>query len=477
MFGKRAAAGDAELRDLRAKFDAISRSQAVIEFEPDGTIITANANFCAAMGYGLSEIQGQRHLIFMDAGEAAQPEYRAFWSKLNAGEFVAAKFRRIAKGGREVWIQASYNPVLDAAGRTVRVVKIATDITEAEQVARSNEARRLRSEELQTSVVSTMATALERLSAGDLTSQISCTYDGAYAAIRDNYNGAVASLQEALALVRDIAEPLGRGADEIAGAAQDLSRRTENQAATLEQTAAALDEVTATVKRSAAGAREAAEVASASRTQAEQSGDVVREAIQAMGEIETGASKVTQIIGVIDEIAFQTNLLALNAGVEAARAGEAGKGFAVVAQEVRALAQRSADAAREIKALISASSEQVGKGVRLVGATGSALAELVERAKQIDALILEIARSAEEQSSGLAQVNTAVNQMDQATQQNAAMVEQTTAAAGELQRQADELRASVSRFKLNDRSEGAATGNPVHAAHDRLRAVTSAGRW
>ena len=231
--------------------------------------------------------------------------------------------------------------------------------------------------------------------------------------------------------------------------ADDLSRRTEQQAASLEETAAALDEITATVRRTADGARGAREAVREAQAEAERSRQVVGDTVQAITGIEASASQVAQIIGVIDEIAFQTNLLALNAGVEAARAGEAGRGFAVVAQEVRALAQRSADAAKEIKVHIGDSNRQVEAGVKLVGRTGEALQRIAAQVSAIDGIVSEIAASAQEQAAGLSQVNTAVNQMDQGTQQNAAMVNRSADASRDLVAQADGLAGLVGRFKVD----------------------------
>jgi methyl-accepting chemotaxis protein len=239
------------------------------------------------------------------------------------------------------------------------------------------------------------------------------------------------------------------GASELSQAAADLSRRTEQQAASLEETAAAIDQITATVRRSTEGAAQADTAAQEAKTDAEESGETVRHAVAAMNEIEKSSQQIGQIIGVIDEIAFQTNLLALNAGVEAARAGDAGKGFAVVASEVRALAQRSAEAAKEIKALISTSTRQVGDGAQLVGKTGEALQRMVARVGEISILISEIAASSREQSLGLAQVNTAVNEMDKVTQQNAAMVEQSTAASHALLSESEALGESVRIFRTS----------------------------
>jgi methyl-accepting chemotaxis protein len=258
------------------------------------------------------------------------------------------------------------------------------------------------------------------------------------------------TLQSTMREVSVNATAVRSGAGEITSASDDLSRRTEQQAASLEETAAALDEITATVRKTAEGAAHSREAVGVAKGDAERSGVVVRDAVAAMSEIEGSAKQIGQIIGVIDEIAFQTNLLALNAGVEAARAGDAGKGFAVVASEVRALAQRSAEAAKEIKTLISASSQQVDRGVRLVTDTGKALTAIVERVASIDGLVSEIAVSSQEQATGLGQVNTAVNQMDQVTQQNAAMVEEATAAAAQLKREALDLGQLVARFEVGE---------------------------
>jgi methyl-accepting chemotaxis protein len=262
------------------------------------------------------------------------------------------------------------------------------------------------------------------------------------------------------------------GAKEISSAAEDLSRRTERQAASLEETAAALDQITATVRRTAENAQEADKVVSQTRAQAETGGAVVQRAVDAMGEIERSSDQISQIIGVIDEIAFQTNLLALNAGVEAARAGEAGRGFAVVASEVRALAQRSADSAKEIKTLISASGAQVKSGVVLVRETGEALTGIAGRIVEVTQLMSEIRGSTQEQAVGLAEVNTAVNEMDQVTQQNAAMVEESTAASVALSREAAELAQLVGRFTTSP-DGGSSRPAPLQEAHGRIAAFAA----
>jgi methyl-accepting chemotaxis protein len=466
--------GDARLAEIERKFQAISRSLAVIEFRLDGTIVDANENFCNAMGYALSEIRGHKHAMFVDPQYAVSEEYAAFWRSLNRGEFIAKKFRRIAKGGREVWIEASYSPILDQTGKPTGVIKVATDITTAEQGRQAAETQRKALEAEQEKVVRSVATALDRLSKGDLTVQIDDRFEGGYVAIRDNFNSAVGSLKTTLVEMAEAMSAMVGGCEEILVAVNNMSRRTEQQAATLEETAAALDQVTATVRSTASGASEASKAAGGAKAEAERTGTIVSEAVQAMHGIEEGSRKVTEILAVIDEIAFQTNLLALNAGVEAARAGDAGRGFAVVAQEVRALAQRSAEAAREIKGLIASSRSQVELGVKSVGATGAALTQLGALAVQIDHVVSDVARSAQEQSTGLSQVNAAVNDMDKVTQQNAAMVEQTTAAAAQLQGRASELDAAIGRFDLGRIAAAAPrAASPVRQAQNRAAAFAA----
>jgi methyl-accepting chemotaxis protein len=297
-------------------------------------------------------------------------------------------------------------------------------------------------------VVRDLARGLERLAEGDLATQLTTPFPPDYEELRRDFNAAIVRLAQTLGAISQSASNMRSGSEEIAMAADDLSRRTEQQAASLEETAAALDEIASTVNRANEGARTAASVVSQAKEDAEQSSHIVSRAVSAMGQIQASSEKIGQIIGVIDEIAFQTNLLALNAGVEAARAGESGRGFAVVAQEVRALAQRSAEAAKEIKQLISESGAQVASGVELVNQTGDTLSRIVSEVVRVHGLVGDIARSSEEQATGLRQVNTAVNQMDQVTQQNAAMVEETTAATHSLRSEAMELARRVGEFSL-----------------------------
>jgi methyl-accepting chemotaxis protein len=302
----------------------------------------------------------------------------------------------------------------------------------------------------QSRVVETLAAGLHALAGGDLTHRIATPFAAAYENLRTDFNAAMGTLQTTMQAIATLTGGLADGAKEITAASDDLSRRTEHQAATLQETASALDQITATLNRAAARAGTARDAATTAAAEAAQSGAVVSETVAAMSGIEGSSKQIGSIIGVIDEIAFQTNLLALNAGVEAARAGDAGRGFAVVATEVRALAQRSADAAKEIKALIAASGGQVAQGVRLVGQAGTALERIAGKVMELNALVTEIAASAAEQSASVREVNGAMSQMDQVTQQNAAMVEESTAASHGLSGQAAELARLIGQFRVED---------------------------
>lgn len=306
--------------------------------------------------------------------------------------------------------------------------------------------------------VDALAAGLGRLSNGDVSTSIDTPFVQHLDKLRHDFNATVATLQSTLKAVGDNARAIDSGANEIRSAADDLSKRTEQQAASVEETAAALEQITTTVKDASHRAEEAGRLVQHTKASAEQSGAIVQSAIHAMSEIERSSTEITNIIGVIDEIAFQTNLLALNAGVEAARAGEAGKGFAVVAQEVRELAQRSAAAAKEIKSLIGASSQHVERGVELVADTGKALQTIVSEVQEINRLVGAIVESAREQSVGLNEINTAVNTIDQNTQQNAAMVEQSNAASHGLAREAESLNRLIAQFNVGD---GRQTRAPV----------------
>ncbi len=324
------------------------------------------------------------------------------------------------------------------------------------EAAAQAEAKATASQRAATEVVETLGDHLGDLAEGKLDCEINTQFSEEYETLRQNFNTTVNALKDTIMQVMDVTHGINNGAGEITRASDDLSHRTESQAATLEETAAALEEMTTSVRAAADSARSVENSMGEARTEAETSSDIVNDSVTAMKAIEESSVKISQIIGVIDDIAFQTNLLALNAGVEAARAGEAGRGFAVVASEVRGLAQRSADAATEIKTLIGDSSRQVETGVDLVSKAGTAIQKIVEQVNHISGLMSGIAEGAAEQANGLHEINTGVSELDRVTQQNAAMVEESTAAGHMLNSDAEKLAGLVTRFQLT--SNGGSQG-------------------
>ena len=739
--------------DLRAQIAAFGRSQAMIEFTSDGKILNANENFLATMGYPLEEIRGQHHSMFVEPAYRNSPEYKMFWDKLGRGEFDAGQYRRIAKGGNAVWLQASYNPVLDQNGKVVKVIKLATNITaakteqlNAEQISfrlqaaldscqtnvmvadenynivymnntmlemmKANEADlrkelpaldtkkligtcidvfhknpayqrgildrmttivrttikiaglsfdlvvtpvidkngkrtgtvvewqdvtksraleetafRVRSalDTCQTNIMvadenyniiymnetmmammraneanlrkilpnfdtnkligtcidvfhknpahqrgmldrltsilqtdlelaglnfhlvvspiidkkgkrlgttvewkdETAEKAVEReingvvqaavagdftkripaegkkgfmlnlatamnglcenvakalddlirmfsgLAEGDLTQRITADYQGAFATLKTDANTMAERIGSTIGEIKASAREVTNASAEISTSTTDLSQRTEEQAASLEETSASMEQISATVKKNAENAQQANQSASGTRDVADRGGQVVAKAVEAMAKIEESSRKISDLIGVIVEIARQTNLLALNAAVEAARAGEAGRGFAVVASEVRSLAQRSSQAAKDIKDLITNSNGQVKDGVDLVNKAGTALTEIVESIKKVAGIVADIAAASAEQSTGIEQVNKALTQMDEVTQQNSALVEENAATAKTLEQQANAMNDRVGFFRLDDAEDG---GRAMRSAPQGPRAGNGASK-
>lgn len=419
--------------DYKGQIDAISRVQAVIQFDLEGRVLTANDNFLNVMGYRLDEIVGKHHRMFVDPAFAASSDYQQFWTTLRSGKSVAEEFRRIGKGGREVWISASYNPVFCPLGRLTKIIKYADDITGRKQAER---------------IVERLKDSLSRMAEGDLTGHIETPFSGKYEDLRIAFNQSLERLAGIITGLQGTSRLLKSATSEILAGANDLSERTTKQAATIEQTSAAVEQLSTAVQDNAVRAATASQKAQSVSSSATEGGKVMDEANAAMAAIETSSGKISNIIGLIDDIAFQTNLLALNASVEAARAGDAGKGFAVVAVEVRRLAQSAASASADVKVLIEASAGEVKNGSRLVGQAADKLLAILSGARESSGLIDSIAQANREQSSGLEEITIAVRQMDEMTQHNAALVEQINASIEQTEAQAGELDHVVDVFRM-----------------------------
>jgi len=454
---------------------------AVLAAYCDRNVILAAAAATALHHLGLNVLAPA--LVFPGGAQLGRVAVHAIILVLEASALVWMTQQIVALVGEAAHHLAAAQAASEAARELELTAERQRQAADAERSAREAERAAMAAQQAQ--VMADLTAGLGRVALGDLTTRLEQPFAAGYEGVRTDFNRALGELQDAMHAIAGNARGIRAGTEEISQASDDLSRRTEQQAASLEQTAAALDEITATVRRTAESARQAQDAVGRTQADAKRSGDVVRQAMSAMGEIEQSSGQIVQIIGVIDEIAFQTNLLALNAGVEAARAGDAGRGFAVVASEVRALAQRSADAAREIKALIASSAKQVGAGVRLVGETGQALARMVTEVAAAATVVSEIAAAAEEQATGLVEVNTAVNRMDQVTQQNAAMVEQSTAACRSLVHETEEMARLTGRFQVGEdmpSSTVTALRRPspraaaVPAGKPALRVVSRAGR-
>lgn len=427
-----------QVREFIGQIEAINKAQATIEFNLDGTIITANDIFQNTMGYTLQEIVGKHHRMFVEPAVVNSEEYHQFWAGLNRGEFRTAEYKRIGKGGKVVWLQAIYNPILDLNGKPYKVIKFATDITDQKNIAVET-AR----------IVDDLVIGLSALEKGDLTQLITNEYDGGFAKLRDSFNNTSKKLVDIINDVRTNTDALVNAADEVASTANTLSQGASEQAASVEETSASLEEMGASIDQNAENAKQTDTIATKSAKDAKQGGEAVRNTVSAMKEI---ADKIS----IIEDIAYQTNLLALNAAIEAARAGEHGKGFAVVASEVRKLAERSQKSANEIGSL-------AGSSVQIAESAGKLIEDIVPAINKTADLVQEITAASQEQSSGVNEVNKAMGQLDQVSQQSASASEELAAIAEELQAQAEKLLSSISFFKLGKQANFQSVADSKHA--------------
>lgn len=423
--------------DAEDQLRVLSASQAVIEFRPDGTIVSANDNFLSLMGYQLSELKGAHHAIFVSPQEAASPDYRQFWADLRAGKSRTGEFQRVSRSGSPVWINGSYASVRDSSGAVRKVVKFATDIT----------ARKVLVEEL--------VTALEALSSGDMTCRLSSRVTGEFEGLRGAFNDTLARLAALVQRIGVLGHAMDSDAALIAAGAQDLARRGETQAAALEESSAAISQISGNLRDTSRAAAEADTLAAGATSKAREGEGIVGAAIAAMESIEIHTRKMAEMTTVIENFALQTNLLSINAAVEAARAGEVGRGFAVVAAEVRNLAQQSAKASQTIAELIGKSTQDVRRGVESVRGAGGALTDINAAVSQMALSVNGIARATREQVAGIEAVSQSLGHLDHITHENQRLSDRNAQAAQRLETHMQELTDRISVFKAVEEADTA----------------------
>lgn len=429
--------------DYTSQLEAIKRFQQFVELRMDGTIVTANENFCHCLGYPLEELQGKHHRMLVDDTCAYSHDYAELWNRLQAGQFQSGEFKRIGKGGKEVWLHASYNPILGADGKPVKVVKFAVDITAA---VRAKQAQEQAQAELRRKV-DELLVVVQAAADGDLTKEVTVVGEDPIGRLAAGIDRMLCDLRGMIGQVVESAAQFTEGSRIIAESAQTLAQGSQTQSASVEEMSAAIEQLSRSIDAIKDNATDADRVARRTNRLAEAGGIAVQKSIEAMDLIKTSSEQIGEIIEVISEIASQTNLLALNAAIEAARAGEHGLGFAVVADEVRKLAERSSEAAKEIAALIKESTRRVDDGANLSHQTGKALRKIVQGVEDTAGKIAQIASATLEQSQSAKEVAAAIQNVSAVTEETAAGSEELASSSEELGAQAGSLRDLVVRFK------------------------------
>ncbi len=442
-------------RESDAQIEAIGRSNASIEFTPDGTVIRANENFLRAVGYRSEEIEGRHHSTFVDPAEVNSREYERFWEDLRAGRSFEGEVKRIGRSGDEVWLQATYNPVLGPDGSVEKVIKYALDVTGRKQATGQ------------------IGEALSAMSRGDLTTRLPEDLPGEFAELAKSLNATAQALDSSLCQVSAAADQVAAASDEISGTSQTLAQNTAEAASTLEEISSSLQEISSMADQNKDHSTRAHTLADDARSQAERGVEGMNKLSEAVSRIRSSADETGKIVKTIDEIAFQTNLLALNAAVEAARAGDAGKGFAVVAEEVRNLAMRSAEAAKTTAELIDGSIENAKQGVGLNDEVREMLQQISGKIQDVTTVMSEISVGSRQQSQGVDQVATALEQLNSGTQRTATNAEQSSAASEQLTAQAGELQDLVAEFSLTALEE---SRGPVRSPVRKGRRSRAGGR-
>jgi methyl-accepting chemotaxis protein len=443
---------DQETAELKAQLAAISRVMAVISFDLNGVVLDCNDNFLAAMGYERDEVVGKHHRLFVATSYAESAEYRTFWSDLRAGHPLSAVYHRLGRGGREVLLQASYNPILDSAGKPYKVIKFATDLTA--QTRSATESERQKQQVVQRDLQTVISAAI----AGDLTHRLDVdAYDGFMRELGGGMNDLLESVSDSFRQVKLVVEQISQAAQQLRATSQMMSSSSVQLNRAADESSTALERATDMVKANSESAAMANQLVTQTSSAAQSGQSRMRDMSTAMGEINGSAQQIAKIIKVIDEIAFQTNLLALNAAVEAARAGRHGKGFAVVAQEVRNLAERSAKAAKETAQLIEDSVSKVSQGVRIADDTRSALDEIIENVAKVVDLAGEIATASSEQARTLDTVSGSMRQVTENSQAGSQQSNEVAAAAEEMGRQMDLLKERMDVYRFAAPKSGAGT--------------------